>query len=138
MKTLTLVTILTLLLVACGGEDGASPATGCAGDDFGATLAQMEDGALGEFIDAEAVAQSTARIALSGVVRDLQRAQDDLAVEDWPGCAAPIKAAFDDWMTQQIEVYLAFMADKGKYVVQQQQHEAGKAWDAAVALMEGE
>ncbi len=82
----------------------------CPKDQLRAYLALVSP-ILNRFTDTSQLANSTARIALSSVVSNLQEIKRDFAaVPDVPHCAALFHFAMSNAMDLQIQAYLAFMA----------------------------
>jgi hypothetical protein len=79
-------------------------------------LAQIQP-LLEEWDDAVAVANSTARIALSPMVRDLQGIQRDVEDVIVPDCARHGSALLTEGMDSIIDAFIAFMGDESDYVV---------------------
>lgn len=66
---------------------------------------------LDEWDDTNELADSTARIALSGPVSDLQDIKQRASALDAPDCAAGVKDTLLGYMDIQTDVYLTFMAE---------------------------
>jgi hypothetical protein len=79
--------------------------------------------------DANTVAGSTSRIALSPAVKELQTIRRGVADLVAPTCAVEVQNMVSDYMDKVIEGYLSFMADEGDSVVSQKMEEASTALD---------
>lgn len=79
-------------------------------------LAQLEP-ILDEWQDAVEVANSTARIALSPMVRDLQRIQRDVEDVPAPDCARHGSSRLIGGMDSIVDAFIAFMGEEAESVV---------------------
>jgi hypothetical protein len=70
------------------------------------------------FDDANTLANSTSRIALSGVVTEMQSTRRDFDAVGVPACASLAKTQTLDFMNDTIDSYLSFMAQDSDAVVQ--------------------
>lgn len=73
-----------------------------------------------EFNDTMKLASSTARIALSPVVKDLQRIRRDIANIQAPDCAREANDLLIDGMDGVINAFMLFMADASNITVAQE------------------
>ena len=125
--------IICALIIACGvsGDgSGSSPSsTRPAATSRPATrscLAQSQAFAeetldlLEEWQDTSELASSTARIALSPVIGQLQRIRRDVAGLSAPACARPVKDLLLEYMDADIDAYLKFMAQQSDGIVERQ------------------
>lgn len=89
-------------------------------------VAQVES-LLGDWDDANRLASSTSRIALSPAIASLQDIRRKASDLDWgPKCSAAMRQPLLDYMDKTIEGYLAFMADDPDSTVQRIFEEASE------------
>lgn len=91
---------------ASADKDDAAP---CGIEDY----ISETDGLITEWDDAEELASSTARIALSGPIATLQQIRRDTAAITPPDCANEMHEALEHYMQLTIDAYLSFMANEG-------------------------
>lgn len=88
---------------------------------------------LSRFSDAVHVADSTARVSLSGPVSEMQAARREYQALEAPVAAEKAKAAVVNAMDQTTEIYIEFMSDASDTTVQSLAEKANSAWNAAVS-----
>ncbi len=109
---------------ACGGSSSSSESTSapavadnCSSDDATSLKASVQP-LMTRFEDANTLANSTSRIALSGVITEMQSTRRDFDALDVPACASLAKTQMLDFMNDTIDSYLSFMAQDSDAVVQ--------------------
>lgn len=139
-----LITSVFVLTISCGGEGTSTvvpstPTPACQ-SEAAAYLAEIRP-LIDEFRDTVEVADSTARIALSAVVQDMQEIRRDLADVTSPDCAEHGRALLMDGLGNVIDAYLAFMRDESEACVairmRQGADQLSTALDELSALSEG-
>jgi hypothetical protein len=124
MKQVYIIFLVILLLVSCGPSE----------EEFQTVAAQTEEARpcsekssnylesieplLEKWDDANQLAGSTSRIALSGPVATLQEIKQEAAELDSPTCAEFVSSTLSDYMDLTIESYLAFMTEEPDDFVQ--------------------
>jgi len=107
MRYLAMALVLGVMLVGfvvgCGGGDS------CNVDKY----SNDTDAMLAKWDDAVDVADSTARMSLSGPIAELQTIKREASAYKPPECFAEAHTKLLKYMDATIDGYLAFMADKG-------------------------
>ncbi len=109
---------------ACGGSSSSSESTSapavaenCSSDDATRLKASVQP-LMARFDDANKLANSTSRIALSGVISEMQATRRDFEALTVPDCAALAKTQMVDFMDKAIDAYLSFLAQDSDSIVQ--------------------
>jgi hypothetical protein len=134
-----------MVAAACGGASSSPPdassvtpdmnsptPTGCSNEDATSLKASVHP-LITRFDDANHLASSTSRIALSGVMTEMQATRRDLEALDMPACASLAKTQLVEFMNDDIDGYLSFMAQDADSIVQSKFSTALTAETQAVA-----
>jgi hypothetical protein len=87
------------------------------------------DQVAGRWDDANALAGSTSRIALSPVISQLQEIRRQASELQPPGCAKMVRSYLVDYMDTTIEAYMMFMADETESAINKKFESAGRSFD---------
>lgn len=115
------VTILGSVAVMCGLVLAATAIPGCGGafdqdsrqDKFVEGMRQIE-ATYARWQDANRLANSTSRIALSGPVTSMQNQRQAMAAIPATGCLADVQRGYVQYMSEIESAYLAFMGNDEK------------------------
>lgn len=108
MRRLLFLVLLLVTAVSC-----AAPTCEESTVDYRATVDSLNE----QWDDALAIANSTARMSLSGPLGDLQSLNRDTKQIDVPECAASAHEAMLDYQEAIIDAFLAFMGNENDSVV---------------------
>lgn len=143
VKRFLILLIIALVLVGCSGLAApkptptitpmptATPTCIVAAADY------IEDtnNLLERWDDALAIADSTARISLSGPIADLQEIKREAGDLEYPPCARKAHVAMTIFMDAYIDAYLAFMAQKTLTTINVAFFDAERAYQNYVEAM---
>jgi hypothetical protein len=91
---------------------------------------------LDRWFDAVEIADSTARMSLSGPVGELQAIRRELTALEAPTCAASIERSLRNMMDNTIDGFLLFMQDEPDSEISAAFNRAGAAGDNYIAALE--